>query len=60
MIYSGGKNNFEEVAAIAERCRFFKPDCEEEWVTDEDKSCYNCRYRRWTKDSFACLKGSEL
>jgi hypothetical protein len=32
----------------------FHPDVEEEQVADEDRSCYNCRYRRWTAASFVC------
>jgi hypothetical protein len=25
-------------------------------VADESISCYNCRYRRWTVNSFICCK----
>jgi hypothetical protein len=32
----------------------FHPDVEEELIADEARSCYNCRYRRWTAVSFSC------
>jgi len=37
-------------------CQNFRIDDEDELVTDQDRSCYNCRYRRWTINSFVCLK----
>ncbi|SEO72176.1 hypothetical protein SAMN04487895_110200 [Paenibacillus sophorae] len=41
----------------ASRCRSFRPDVEEEWVSDEPVSCLNCYFRRWTRDSFHCMAG---
>lgn len=52
--YPGGKENWPEAAAMATRCGVFVADVEEEMVADEARSCYNCRYRRWTALSFTC------
>jgi hypothetical protein len=54
--FLGGKNDYTLAAQIAEKCDDFKLDDEDELVTDEPKSCYNCRYRRWTEESFTCCK----
>ena len=54
--FSGGKENWADVAKIAENCSAFKPDDEDELVAEETVSCYNCRYRRWTMKSFTCCK----
>lgn len=54
--FSGGKEDWAVVARIAENCREFKVDDEDEMVADEPISCYNCRFRRWTSDSFICCK----
>lgn len=43
----------ERIYKIA--CEHFIPDVDEEKVTKDTKSCLNCRYRRWTKDSFVCV-----
>ena len=43
-----------EQAALA--CGRFSRDDEEECFALEDISCYNCRYRRWTSDSFECMR----
>ena len=54
--FSGGKEDFTGAAAIACSCLEFVPDDSDEWVADEARSCYNCRARRWTRDSFICLR----
>jgi hypothetical protein len=51
-----GQEAFELAAEAAVRCAGFRPDVEEEWVADEERSCYNCRLRRWTSSSFVCLR----
>lgn len=56
--FTGGKTAFAEAALIAVACPSFAEDCEEECDAEEDRSCYNCRYRRWTKESFICMKGA--
>jgi hypothetical protein len=52
--FAGGQENWRDAALLADRCRQFHPDVEEELVADEPRSCYNCRLRRWTAESFAC------
>ena len=54
--YAGGRENQAEVARIAASCSDFMADDLDEWVADEPRSCYNCRARRWTADSFVCTR----
>lgn len=54
--FIGGKEEWETAAGIAEECSFFIIDDEDELLAEEERSCYNCRYRRWTEASFVCLK----
>ena len=56
MEYRGGKEDWADVASIADLCGQFTEDDEDEQVADSSKSCYNCRYRRWTSASFMCCK----
>jgi hypothetical protein len=53
--FPGGKEDWEGAARAAEDCQSFLPDVEEEKVADAARSCYNCRYRRWTAESFTCV-----
>ena len=55
-VFSGGKSAFDAAEREAENCPFFSEDCEDELFCDDETSCYNCRYRRWTADSFECMK----
>ncbi|HOP39822.1 MAG TPA: hypothetical protein PLI53_02140 [Geobacteraceae bacterium] len=57
--YRGGRNDWSGAANEALRCEWFREDVEEEWVADEARSCYNCRYRRWTEDSFVCIRSRD-
>jgi len=52
-----GRNAFSAAERESQNCADFRLDDEDELVVDPDRSCYNCRYRRWTTDSFVCLKG---
>lgn len=58
--FPGGQEDWATVASIAENCPYFSADVEEEQVANEEKSCYNCRYRRWTERSFICQKTEEF
>jgi len=51
-----GKDNYLIAAGVALRCSSFTCDDDDETVCDDKRSCYNCRYRRWTADSFECMK----
>jgi len=51
-----GKQNFRFAAETALECMAFTGDDDDERITDDNRSCYDCRYRRWTVDSFQCMK----
>lgn len=42
-------------AARTAVCDSYRRDDEDETV-DDTVSCYNCRYRRWTAQSFTCMR----
>lgn len=44
---------FGDESTYKKACRAFTFDVEEELVNDE-RSCLNCRYRRWTDNFFSC------
>jgi hypothetical protein len=54
--FSGGTDNFELAAKAAANCAGFMPDDEDEQVTDDPISCYDCRYRRWQAKGIICMK----
>jgi hypothetical protein len=56
--YLGGQTDWAGAANEALQCVSFREDVEEECVADEVRSCYNCRYRRWTEDTFLCVHSS--
>ncbi|MDP4145251.1 MAG: hypothetical protein Q8936_12345 [Bacillota bacterium] len=56
MEFSKGKEDNNSAKLAAKKCSFFKPDVEDEIVVEETVSCYNCRFRRWTENSFICYK----
>jgi hypothetical protein len=51
-----GRDDWGGAARIAASCPSFHPDEEDEQVADEPRSCFNCRYRRWTAASYTCCK----
>jgi hypothetical protein len=51
-----GQEAYRQAAEEARSCRAFCPDEEDEWVAEEERSCYNCRLRRWTTASFLCMR----
>ena len=55
-LFSGGRDSREIASVTARECENFRQDVDEELVVDEEISCYNCRYRRWTEASFICMK----
>ena len=52
-----GKYDVGRALAEAKNCTIFTEDSEDECVSDILLSCFNCRYRRWTQESFMCMKG---
>ena len=57
-LFRHGREDYSAAALAAHNCPAFGEDAEEEWVTDELRSCYNCRFRRWTAESFFCQRTS--
>ena len=58
LVFKHGRENYEKAVEQATSCEFFVLDKDEdELVTSTNKnSCYNCLFRRWTRDSFTCIK----
>ncbi len=54
--FKGGRHDWRRAAEIAAGCPHFLPDSEDEQPAEEERSCYNCRFRRWTEHSFTCMK----
>lgn len=50
-----GKESWGAAAGAALDCLSFFADVDEELVAEDERSCYNCRYRRWSASSFTCL-----
>ena len=59
-VFAGGHDDWAGAALQAAGCSGFVGDVEEEQVADDPRSCYNCRYRRWTATSFRCNKDMHL
>lgn len=55
--FNFGREAYGMAAQAADRCSLFLADDEDEWTSDIERSCYNCRYRRWTQESFVCMAG---
>lgn len=51
-----GRDAPDEAEAAAKECGSFIRDYEEECIFEDAVSCYDCRYRRWTAESFECMK----
>ena len=52
--FTGGRESWDAAADAAADCGTFRTDVDEEIVTDDERSCYDCRYRRWTATSIIC------
>jgi hypothetical protein len=59
-VFAGGTEDFELAAKAAATCAGFTPDDEDEQVSDDPLSCYDCRYRRWGEKTIFCLRDSGL
>jgi hypothetical protein len=55
-LFLPGRDAPDTAAMTAEQCGAFVRDCEEECFAEQEVTCYNCRYRRWTRDSFECMR----
>lgn len=54
--FKAGKCSNELAEQAAKNCPHFQIDDEDELVSEEAITCYNCRYRRWNINSFTCMK----
>jgi len=55
--FRGGSHDWLLAAGIAGNCTHFVLDDEDELLAEEERSCYNCRFRRWIDHySFVCMK----
>ena len=54
-VFRGGQENWRAAQEAAASCAGFRLDEEDELCAEELRSCYNCRYRRWTVESFTCM-----
>jgi len=57
-IFLYGKHDYDKAKVVASKCSSFKLDVDEdELVTSIDfPTCYNCLFRRWSINSFQCMK----
>ncbi len=55
-IFVYGRDNPQKAVEAAAECKHYSEDYDEECFYDDERSCYNCRYRRWTEKSFECMK----
>ena len=57
-IFRHGKFDYEKAVEAAGKCASFELDNDEdELVTSTSReSCYNCLFRKWTYESFNCMK----
>jgi hypothetical protein len=53
-VFSAGREAWSVAARVAAVCSSYRADDEDEQCADEEFSCYNCGYRRWTAKSFSC------
>ena len=53
--FTQGKESWVAAARAALECLRFAADVDEELIAEDERSCYNCRYRRWSATSFTCL-----
>lgn len=57
--FAGSIENPEDYAAaseIADKCRAYSIDEDDEDYCEGARICFNCRYRRWLADGFQCMK----
>lgn len=55
-----GKEAYREAVLASKQCNQFVEDDEDELVTEEWRSCYNCLFRRWTMNSLLCMKPIDI
>jgi len=48
--------DFKMSCLIGQACPSFIVDVEDEIYSEEERTCTNCRFRRWTNTGFSCYK----
>ncbi|MDD2357835.1 MAG: molybdopterin biosynthesis protein MoeB [Thiovulaceae bacterium] len=58
LVFKYGKKEYQKALEAAALCDFFELDKDEDEliVSTQDASCYNCLFRRWSAQSFTCMK----
>ena len=60
LLFSGGREDWVGAVRVAAACPCFAEDTEDEQIADDPRSCYNCRFRRWTSASFICTRRVQM
>ena len=56
-VFRFGREDWTMAQATASKCGFYSIDVDNELIKDIMKrSCYNCAYRKWIKDTFICTQ----
>lgn len=55
-IFAGNSEDYALAVNAAIDCGEYIEDTEDEIVTADRVSCFNCRYRRWLSEGFCCMK----
>jgi hypothetical protein len=57
-VFKYGKCAYQKALKVAVACDFFELDKDEDEliVSTQKVSCYNCLFRRWSAQSFTCIK----
>jgi hypothetical protein len=58
--FLGSIENTEDslsASEIAAKCPAYSVDEDDEDYCEGERTCFNCRYRRWLADGFQCMKG---
>ncbi len=50
------QEDMDATVVLATACPLYKDDEEEEIYLEGTLTCYNCRYRRWSRTGFSCFK----
>ena len=61
-VFKYGKYAYQRASEVATACDFFELDKDEDEliVSTQKDSCYNCLFRRWSAQSFTCMKKKDV
>lgn len=57
-VFQYGKVDYEKAIEAACEAFLLDKDDDELITSTAQNSCYNCLFRRWTRESFICMKKS--